>query len=320
MMRPVVSSSLVLALAAACGGGAAATPTTALPTTVASSTTTTTTSTTTTTTLPPTTTTTVPAVPVVGWEGEGVRSVAVSLEFEPEVATADLLYEVEEAMRVMGIEVTAGPADARLAFTIGGTGRTANYMNLGRCYTGARIAGTATLSRDGFEDLVVPVEGEVGTPSLIRDSECGEEEEDSPFAKAFAVPMVLVTSTLFGTASIPYLTFVLNRPFSGEIGQVLAASHAALGAFGAMDRSAVSTDDLYDFLAAGITSIVHAIPADGYIDPAARDYGEELLAVLLEYSEVDHGFEWDSLDRWWEWLDQWYLDLTGHYPGQEGSD
>jgi hypothetical protein len=307
----------LLVFVPACGGTPTSNPiTTAVVTSTTASTTTS--STTTTTTLPPTTTTTTlpPAVPVVGWDGEGVRELSVTMEFDHPSWTPDLIAAAHHALRRIGID-PIGESGVVLDFQLDGSARSAQYTDLGTCYTGARITGTAHLTTEGMDDLTVTVQGDVPTPFLIFPSDCRDTPEEAPFGDAFEVPLIDIMSSLFGTASVPYLTEVVRRDPSGDWDVVLDIKGAALDAFHDIDRDNLSTDSTYEFLAAAIESIFMIIPDPDFgVDPATRDYERALRRVLLDYSDTDFGFrEDDSIAVWETWLEEWHADQTdGNLP------
>ncbi|MDP2623553.1 MAG: hypothetical protein Q8Q29_07150 [Actinomycetota bacterium] len=308
--------ALALALVGACGGTAASNPVTTSTTSTSTTSPTTTTTTTTTTTLPPTTTTTLPpAVPVVGWEGEGVREVSVTMEFDYPSWTPDLIASVHQALRQIGIDPIGGP-EVMLDLQLDGSARSAQYTDLGTCYTGARITGVARLTSEGRDDLSVTVQGDVATPFLIYPGQCGEAPEESPFDDAFDVPLIEVMAALFGDASVPYLTEVVDRDPSGDLDVILASKRAALDAFHEMDRDSIPVDTTYEFLGAAIVTIYLITPDPEFgMDPASRDYERALRRVLLDYSDTDFGFtEDDSIAVWEIWLEEWYAGQTGNGP------
>ena len=280
---------------------------------MASSTTTTTSNpTTTSTTLPPTTTTTTtlpPAIAVIGWEGEGIRQVSVTVEFDYPTWTADLEASVGDALRQIGVGVVGG-SDAVLSFDLTGTARSASYSNLGTCYSGARITGTARLAAPGMTDLSVSIAGNVPTPILIFEADCQEAPEDAPFGAAFDPALIDVMTSLFGVGSVPYLIEVLSRPPVGDWSAMLATKSGALEAFRAFDRDAVSVEVTSGFLSAAIDTIflIRGDP-DEPIDDATRAYRDELRRVLLDYSETDFGFvDEESITAWEAWLADWVAD------------
>lgn len=311
--------AFLLALVAACGGTSTSNPitTSVVTSTTATTATSSTTTTTTTTTLPPTTTTTLPpAVPVVGWDGEGVRELSVTMEFDHPSWTPDLIAAAHHALRQIGIDPIGGP-EVVLDLQLDGSARSARYTDLGTCYTGARITGEVHLTTEGMDDLTVTVQGDVPTPFLIFPNDCGNTPEEAPFGDAFEVPLIKIVSSLFGTASVPYLAEVVRRGASGDWDLVLDIKSAALDAFHDMDRGNLSPDSTYEFLAAAIESIFMIIPDPEFgVDPATLDYERALRRVLLDYSDTDFGFrEDDSIAVWETWLEEWHADQTdGNVP------
>ena len=307
---------LLLVLITACGGPSAVdvnttflAPTAAPTTTTTTRATTTTTSTTsTTTTLPPTTTTTLPpAIPVVGWEGEGIREVSVTVEFDYPSWTADLQALVESALLLTGIEPVEG-VDATLTLDLAGSPLSANYTNVGTCYMGAHIAGEARLTAPGRDDRRVSFDGTVATPFLIFENDCVTAPEDAPFADAFPSPLVDVMATLFGAASVPFLAFVLESPPIGDWDAMLATKGAAIEAFRRFDGEALCVEAIHDFLSAAIDTIfvIRGDP-DEPIDDETRAYRRHLREFLLDYSDTDFGFaDEKSIVAWEAWLEEWF--------------
>ena len=313
---------LLFVLITACGGPGAVDLTTTFPAPTAAPTTTTTTratttTTSTTTTLPPTTTTTLPpAIPVVGWEGDGISEVSVTVEFDYPSWTDDLVASLEDALEVIGLDAVP-QADAALHIELKGTPRSAQYTDLGTCYTGARLTGTARLSTLGMEDLQANIEGSVSAPFLIYPSECGDGPEDSPFDGAFEIPLVGTIGKFFGVEAVPYFAEVVHRDVSGDTTRIFAVKQAALDAFLALDHDGIATEDAYLFLDAAIWSIILLEPDPEFQDDASRAYERALRKVLLGYSDTDFGFgDPDSLAIWQTWLDEWWAANIGEDPSE----
>ena len=315
--QQLASRGVALALVLAACGGTSAQQTTAAPTTVAPATSTTTTlAPTTTTTTPPTTTTTLapttttttlpPAVPVVGWDGEGVRDAMVAMEFDHPVWTPELLVMVREALRDIGVESVA-VTDASLTFELTGTARSAQYNDLGACFTGARITGTVRLTAGEREPLTVPVEGNVPTPFLIFPSDCGEQEADAPFGEAFTEPLMAAMTGLFGAAAVPYLAEVVAEPPQGDWDLDVQVKSKAITAFLDLRSEAVPLEHVHRFLEAVVGQLYLVVPDPEFEDDATRRYRRTLLGLLLEYSDTDFGLVDDgSIAQWEAWLEGWW--------------
>jgi hypothetical protein len=314
-------------LAASCGGAGSSVfssgpGTTAAPVTAPASTTTpaaptTTTSTTTTsTTIPPTTTTLPPALPVVGWEGEGVREVVVEIEFDYPTRIPDLMIPVQQALRDVGVSPMPG-AEAVLRLEMTGSPEPAQYSDLGTCYMGARLVGTASLVAPGREPLLAGIEGRVSAPLVIYADECASSAEEAPFGDAFAVPLIRVMTALFGPGSVPYLTAIVDTGFpEGWWDRWYGRLWAALDAFRGLDREPIGAEAVHGFLRACIASIWWLRPdfsasPDFTLDDDMRSHIDHVRQVLLDYSDTDYGFEdRTDIDEWHTWLDGWLAAQT----------
>ncbi|MFH1331502.1 MAG: hypothetical protein ABIJ48_12770 [Actinomycetota bacterium] len=296
----------VLALAAAaCGGTSAFEETTTLApatTTTAPTTTTTappaTTTTTTTTTLPPTTTTTLPPpVPVIGWEGEGLREIAVDLAFqyEPGAGLTDL---VVSALEAMGLEVTDDAA-AVLSVDLEGTPRSAQYGDAGTCFTGARVRGTLTLSAPSQPPLQFALDGDRPVAPLVIGGNCRQNPEDAPFDWTFEPEFMDAVVAIWGPAAVPYLTEILHDAL-----YVIRIRTEAVTAYRLMDPEVIPARQQYQFMDAALWFIERTqhMGNDGEI----ATFREAVRRLLLAYSETDYGFE-DRADilEWRSWLAVW---------------
>jgi hypothetical protein len=300
---------------AACGGAsvfeetttttAPATPAGPSTTTAAvttTSATTTTVATTTTTTLPPTTTTTTlpPPVPVIGWEGEGLREVTViiAFEYEPAAGLGDL---VVAALDAMGLEV-APDADAVLTIALEGTPRSADYGDAGTCFTGARIQGTVTLSAPAQPSLEFAVEGDRPVAPMVIGANCRRNPEEAPFDWTFEPDFMEAVVAIWGPASVPYLTEILRDDL-----YVIRIRIEAVAAYRLMEAEAIPPEQQYEFLSAAVWFVGNSLYMGNDGDIAT--YREAVRRLLLTYSEEDYGFT-DQADIWeWEaWLSTWLAD------------
>jgi hypothetical protein len=299
---------------AACGGASvfeetttAAPATTAGPsttitagttTTTVATTTTTTVATTTTTTRPPTTTTTLPPpVPVIGWEGEGLREVTVviAFEYEPAAGLGDL---VVAALDAMGLEV-APDADAVLTLALEGTPRSADYGDAGTCFTGARIQGNLTLSAPAQPTLEFAVDGDRPVAPMVVGANCRRHPEEAPFDWTFEPEFMEAVVAIWGPASVPYLTEILRDDL-----YLIRIRIEAVAAYRLMDAAAIPVQQQYEFLSAAIWFVGDSLYVGNDGDIAT--YREAVRRLLLTYSEEDYGFA-DQADIWeWEaWLSTW---------------
>ena len=304
-MRRWLQPLLALGLVAACGGeGGSIVPTTtttvAPSTTTTSTSTTTTTTSTTTTTLPPTTTTTRPAVPVHGWDGEGIRDASVVAETE--YATTGLRDEVRLALRLIGVDVR-DDSDVTLRAELDTVPRGATYGSLGTCYSGATVSGTITLEGPVGESSL-QVTGNVPTPFAVMSISCRSIPADAPFAPAFAAVVMDSMVEFFGPASVPYLADLVSRPMEGAWTPWLILRREAVLVFGAMDSSEIPPAVQGDFLGAAIDGLERIVVSGG--DDDIPPYLNALRQVLVSYSGEDFGFEDEAdLAEWRSWLSSW---------------
>lgn len=313
--RPLRTLLVAVALAgAACSGASVfeetttmAPATTAEPSTsVAAATTTAPTTlpptTTTTTTLPPTTTTTTlpPPVPVIGWEGEGLREVTVviAFEYEPAAGLGDL---VVAALEAMGIAVVAD-ADAVLTLALEGTPRSADYGDAGTCFTGALVQGTLNLSAPAQPTLEFAVDGDRPVAPMVIGGNCRRNPEEAPFDWTFEPGFMEAVVAIWGPASVPYLTEILHDDL-----YVIRIRIEAVAAYRLMEAEAIPVEQQYQFMSAAVWFVGRSLHMSNDGDIAT--YREAVRRLLLTYSEEDYGFA-DQADIWeWEaWLSAWLAD------------
>jgi hypothetical protein len=311
--RSVGGALAVIALiTAACGGvpGSEGATTTAPATTVATTTTTTvatttlpttTTTTTSTTTLPPATTTTTlpPPVPVIGWEGEGLREVTVviAFEYEPAAGLGDL---VAAALEAMGLQVAAD-AGAVLTLTLTGIPRSASYGDIGTCFTGAQIQGTLSLTVPGQPTLRFDLYGDRPVAPVVIGGNCRENPEDAPFAWAFEPEFKDAMVAIWGPASVPYLTLILQADHG-----LVRLRTETVQAYRLMDPEQIPAEQQYEFMSAAVEFVGRSLHLS---DDDIRTYREAVRGMLLVYSESDFGFD-DLADiaAWQLWLAEWLVE------------
>jgi len=277
------------------------TTTATLPTTTTTApTTTTTTSVTTTTTMPATTTTTTlpPPVPVIGWEGEGIRELGVQVTFEYE-PDAGLTRLVESALEAIGLTLAGDEAPARLSLELQGTPRSAVYGDAGTCFTGARVWGTMSLESPGLPSLRFDLDGDRPLAPLVIGGNCREDPEEAPFDWAFEPEFMAAVVEIWGPASVPYLTQILLDDL-----YLIRIRVEAVTAYRLMDPSAVPVEHQHDFMAAALwfAERTDYMGDDGEI----VGYREAVHRMLLAYSETDFGFEdLGDMHEWQAWLAAW---------------
>ncbi|MCB2224559.1 MAG: hypothetical protein KQH83_10365 [Actinobacteria bacterium] len=317
-MTSVVPARLALLLAlalsaAACGGDAApsttAATTTAPPTTTTlPPTTTTTLPPTTTTTLPPTTTTTLPPTtttttlppPVTGWDGAGVSEVALVFEFDPDLAALDMRATVRESLDTIGID-TDDDAAAVLTFDLTGRAASRSYSGAGRCYAGAKVSGTVTLSAEGLPDRTKTISYSYPAPIVIFSSDCRTDPDDAPYIVAFSTAWVPVLPAFWAGESAPALTAIIaGRVWDST--EDLPKKAAAMDAFRGLDPDLVDPADVVAGLEAAI-GVVEYLVEEG-ITPHGADVAARRL--LTAYSGTNYGVATaDDVAQWREWLDGW---------------
>jgi hypothetical protein len=295
----------------ACGGDTAETTSTVVATTEVSTTTaaaTTTRPPPTTTTRPPTTTTTLSPPPVAAWGGDGVFELSLDFTFEPSYLMTDRTFmsNVAKAMLdAMGITVVLG-ADALLTFDVVGEALSASYQGVGRCYEGATITASATLSDSHHVPAVAAASATVPPPAVIFASDCaGDPESSTAYLPAFSVAATLAITDLWQAASVPMLADVLARDYERRM---LWDQVAAIEAFRSLDDDAIDAVAAAKFLAAVIDLVEYLVEESE--NASLRDYGlaarEAAQRLLEEYAGVDHGVTTaDDVAEWREWLIGW---------------
>lgn len=312
--RTLAGLALASLLAAACGGDGtgfpagtsitsppattATTTVTTTPTPTTTITTTATTPTTTATTSSSTTTTLAPAVPLLGWEGEGLRDLAVEIAFHPPIAALDMGIVARRDLAVIGVTVVEA-SENLLAFTLDGAGLAASYSNLGSCYTGARVNGTVTLTAPGRPTLEARLSGEVPTSSVVFT--CEKDAEYAPFEHAFEKGLLGVVADLWGPASAPLLIEVAAREVKSSAVD-LALKAVAMDEFRSLDPGDVPFEHRRAMLENAVEVISHLV------DTGHTPHGADQAArrLLTAYSGTDFGAATvQDLDEWRAWLQGW---------------
>ncbi|MFH1331503.1 MAG: hypothetical protein ABIJ48_12775 [Actinomycetota bacterium] len=308
---PAALAGLAL-MAAACGGTGATfttgTATTEPPTTATTTSTTTTaapptttsptTSATTATTTVPATTTLAPAVPVAGWEGEGIRDLTVEITFDPPIAALDMGMVARRDLAVMGID--AGDASGTvLAFALDGAGLADGYTGVGDCYTGARVNGTVTLTAPGRPALKARLSGEIPTAKVVFT--CEKDEDYAPFDHAFEKGLLPVLAGFWGPAAAPLLVEVVARDIESSTLD-LALKAVAMDESRGLDPGDLSFGHRRAMLEAALEVIAYLVET-GYTPHGADQAARRLLTA---YSGTDFGAAaQEDVDEWRAWLDGW---------------
>ena len=306
--RTLVSCIALLSLVAtACGDDTAETTaaTMTVPTSTSSSTTapTTTTAPVTTTTRAPTTTTTQAPPPVAAWDGEGVFEVSLDFGFEPSYMMTDRTFmsnAAEWMLEQMGITVTDG-AEAVLGFDLVGEALSASYQGVGRCYEGATISATVTLSDPQHPPVGVQVSFTAPPPSVIYASSCVKDPEMvTAYLDAFGPAAMLAITDLWQEAAVPMLIGYLNEDYAERY---LWTQATAMTAFESLDDETISDTDTVAFLEAVIDLVEYLVESG---DDSTE--GADLAAqhVLTAYAGVEYGVTTiDDVNQWREWLAGW---------------
>jgi hypothetical protein len=304
-------------IAAACGEGGSPftleTTTSAPPATTATTsatstsppataTTTTTTgavTTTTTTTAPATTTTLAPAVPVVGWDGEGVRDLAVQISFDPPIAALDMGSVARHDLALLGLEVTEGSATL-MAFALEGNALFDTYGSHGTCYTGARVGGMVTLTAPGRPDLEARLSGEVPTSPVVVLT-CEKDADYAPFDDAFEKGLLGVAADFWGPAAAPLLIEVVQREVATSAVD-LALKAVAMDEFRALAPGDLLSEHKVAMLEAAIDVVAYLVETE-YTPHGADQAARRLLTA---YSGTDFGTATtDDVGEWRAWLEGW---------------
>jgi hypothetical protein len=303
-------------LAAGCGDGnttfttgatTTAPPSTSAPTTTTSSpaasspatTSSTTTTSTTTTTVPTTTTTLAPAVPVVGWDGEGVRDLAVEISFVPPIAALDMGCVARHDLALLGLEVT-GDSETLMAFALEGSALFDTYGSHGMCYTGARVSGIVTLTAPGRPDLEARLSGEV-PPSPVVVLTCEKDADYAPFDDAFEKGLLGVAADFWGSAATPLLIDVVEREVATSALD-LALKAVAMDEFRALIPGDLPSEQEVAMLEAAVGVIAYLVET-GYTPHGADQAARRLLTA---YSGTDFGAATtEDVGEWRAWLEGW---------------
>ena len=315
MGRIVTGAVLVLGLiATACADDETGAATTALATTTSSTTSaiTTTTSVTTTTTSTPTTSTTTrttttttttlpPAPPVEGWDGDGVREVAIEIDFEPALAALDMTADAEDGLEVMGIDESSDAA-AVLDFDLDGTPLAADYGELGRCYAGAEISGTVRLSSpDHPTTLSEDVSYRLDPPFFVFQRDCSDDPEDAPYGPVFRIVLPHALTAIWGASAVPYLVDALDGRLD-DSARDYPQWAAVMDAFRGLEDGRISEEDTREFLSRVIDTIGQLVESGN------TPHGLETAArrVLEAYAGTDYGVGTEEdVQQWRDWLDGW---------------
>jgi hypothetical protein len=234
---------------------------------------------------------------VIGWEGPGLRSLAVEVvfDYDPEAGIGGL---VVSALEAMGLKID-GAADAVLAVELAGTPRSGEYGDLGTCYTGAQIRGTLSLTAPAQPPLRFDVEGERGVAPGVIGGNCRRSPEEAPFDWAFEPEFMKAAVGIWGPAAVPYLTTILHRD-----DYLIRLRTEAVAAYRLLDPASIPVEQQHEFMSAAVWFIGRSLHMSNEGEIAT--YREATRRLLLTYSETDYGFA-DQTDVWeWEaWLASW---------------
>jgi hypothetical protein len=310
----VALSALTLALTA-CGGqdgtSHTAAPSTVPPTTTTlppettattpppATTTSTAVTTTSTTTAPTTTTLLAPAVPVVGWDGEGIRDLRVEIAFDPPIPALVMASVARQDLSLLGIAIVES-SDHVLAFALEGNALSDSYGSAGICYTGARVGGTVALTAPGRPDLDTRFSGEVPTAPVVTLS-CEKDPDYAPFGDAFEKGILMVATDFWGAAAAPLLVAVVEREV-GTSAIDLALKAVAMDEFRALEPEGLSFEHRRAMLEAAVEVVAYLVDT-GYTPHGADRAARRLLT---SYSGTDFGAATpDDVGEWRAWLEGW---------------
>lgn len=254
---------------------------------------------TTTTTVPTTTSTLGPAVPVVGWDGEGIRDLTVEISFDRPIATLDMGSVARHDLTLLGIEVVER-SDTILAFPLEGSALSDVYGSAGTCYTGARVGGTVTLTTPGRPDLEARLAGEV-PPSPVVTLSCEKDPDYAPFDDAFEKGLLGVAADLWGPAAAPLLIHVVEREVSTSAVD-LALKAVAMDELRGLDPDLLPFEHRKAMLAASVEVVAYLVET-GYTAHGADQAARRLLTA---YSGIDFGAAApEDVGQWRAWLEGW---------------
>jgi hypothetical protein len=232
-----------------------------------------------------------------------VHEVAIVVDFEPQSAAPDMEAVVRSGLRTMGIDPDDDAA-AVLHFDLDGTGLSSYYGDLGRCYTGARVSGTATLSAPDLPDRQEWISWELSTPFVVFAASCEEEPDGAPYPVAFSVGVIPVYPALWGTGAVPALLDVVGMEIHDTV-EELPLVAAAMDAFRGLDHGGVSPADTRDFLGKVIDLVAYLV--DTGFTPHGADHAAR--RVLTAFSGTDYGIATeDDVAEWRAWLQDWSPD------------
>jgi hypothetical protein len=308
-IRTRAGAVLLSMVASACGGDGAETttsvvdPTTSSTTTMATTTTTATTQPATTTTHAPTTTTTLAPPPVSAWDGDGVFEISLDYGFEPSSMMTDRRHMSNATtwmFEQMGIMVT-DHADAVLTFDLVGNPLSASYQGVGRCYEGAELDATVTLTDPVHEPTEVRVSFTIPPPPTIYASGCVKDlEMVTAYLDAYVPLSILAITELWQGAAVPMHLAYLNADYSNSY---LWDQTTAMTAFESIDDDAISHADTAEFLGTVIDLVEYLVETGDNSSQGADVAAQHLLAA---YAGVDYGVATiDDVQEWREWLAGW---------------
>jgi len=241
-----------------------------------------------------------PPPPVEGWDGDGVRELAIQVGFDLPLATLDIEREIEDAIEVMGID-ESGSAVAVFEITLEGSPLSDVYGQFGVCHNGARLSGTIRLVDPDHPTVSSVVDFRLPTPNFLFGWQCRDDPDDAPYVEAFRPMLTEALADIWGPAAVPYLISVLDGVVENS-GQDYPHWAAAMDAFRRLDDEAISEDDTRIFLRR-VIAVVQEL-----VESGNSPHGADVAArrVLEAYAGVNHGVATeDDVDQWQEWLSGW---------------
>lgn len=170
------------------------------------------------------------AVPLVypGFEDQAFSSICVNVDIkEPEGSDQSTRIQeaIENLIKAMGMVVgDDGNCQAVIEVTGAMTGKSAQYENCGRLFTGADFRGKLTLNSpsESNELIAVPLSGAneiMDVVAIINSSDCDnlDEEANAPFSDIWQKPVIQGFSEIFGANALTGAILVLSLRSAAEL-------------------------------------------------------------------------------------------------------
>lgn len=225
---------------------------------------------------------------------------AVLAEFEPEFVEHNLAAEARRLLRQAGIGVE-DESEVTLAFSMTGRARSASYQGVGRCYTGASVSGTMTLSAPGRDEIVVPLSYDLPATSIVFSTDCQSEADGAPYTGAISIAMIPALVKLWRGAMVPVLLDVTSAGVTDSVYD-LQRKAVAIDAFRGLDDDEIDAVQTVAFLES-VINLVEYLVETGF-SPHKADVAARRL--LEAYAGKNFGVAtMDDVAEWREWLAEW---------------